>query len=310
MAVLAALFTLPLLFVGGSVTTYRVGLAVPDWPTTFGMNMFLYDFVNASFGVVLEHSHRLYGSAVGLATIGLAVTLFLFDSRRWVKVLGIVALVVVIIQGILGGTRVTLISTLLAAVHGFTAQAFFGLMVAMAVVTGRDWLEGREPIEDRRRLRGRSIAMLALVLAQIAAGAWLRHYGTLESLVAHALIAAAALGLATLVGLVAFRARQELPELAGPARWLVLAAWFQVALGIIALLYILPFGGVPKPVTFYEAVFRTGHQTNAALLLASSVVLALRAARHLGVAAALPDPDHPRPAAGERPSPANLEALA
>ncbi len=62
------MFTWPLIFVGGSVTTYRVGMAVPDWPTTFGMNMFLYDFWNAAWGVFVEHSHRLYGAAVGLAT--------------------------------------------------------------------------------------------------------------------------------------------------------------------------------------------------------------------------------------------------
>ena len=59
------MFTLPLLYVGGSVTTYRVGLAVPDWPQTFGINMFLYDFWNAPFGVRIEHTHRLYGAAVG-----------------------------------------------------------------------------------------------------------------------------------------------------------------------------------------------------------------------------------------------------
>src|SRR5262249_61738278 len=71
-AIFAAVFTLPLLYVGGSVTTYRVGLAVPDWPTTFGENPFLYDFWNAPFGVRIEHLHRLYGAAVGLATIVLA----------------------------------------------------------------------------------------------------------------------------------------------------------------------------------------------------------------------------------------------
>ena len=64
-AIFAAVFTLPLLYVGGSVTTYRVGLAVPDWPTTFDENMFLYNFWEAPFGVRLEHAHRLYGAAVG-----------------------------------------------------------------------------------------------------------------------------------------------------------------------------------------------------------------------------------------------------
>src|SRR3954451_24178722 len=97
MALFAAVFTLPLLFVGGSVTTYRVGMAVPDWPTTFGINMFLYDFWNAPFGVQVEHAHRLYGAAVGLATIGLTAWFLAFESRRWMKQLGIVALVAVIV---------------------------------------------------------------------------------------------------------------------------------------------------------------------------------------------------------------------
>ena len=66
-ALLATAFTWPLLFVGGLVTTYRVGMAVPDWPTTFGINMFLYDFRNVAWGVFVEHGHRLYGAAVGFA---------------------------------------------------------------------------------------------------------------------------------------------------------------------------------------------------------------------------------------------------
>src|SRR5215813_8274344 len=109
-AIFAAVFTLPLLYVGGSVTTYRVGLAVPDWPTTFGINMFLYDFWNAPFGVRVEHTHRLYGAAVGLATIGLCAWLLAFDRRAWMKGLGVLAIVAVIVQGVLGGTRVTQVS--------------------------------------------------------------------------------------------------------------------------------------------------------------------------------------------------------
>src|SRR5689334_4810494 len=92
-AVFAAVFTLPLLFAGGSVTTYRVGMAVPDWPTTFGINMFLYDFWNAPFGVRVEHLHRLYGAAVGAATIVLAGWFLAAERRRSMKVLGVLALV-------------------------------------------------------------------------------------------------------------------------------------------------------------------------------------------------------------------------
>src|SRR5580704_9052009 len=103
-ALFAAVFTLPLLYVGGSVTTYRVGLTVPDWPSTFGINMFLYDFWNAPFGVRMEHTHRLYGAAVGLATLVLAGWFLAFERRGWMKGLGILALMAVIVQGVLGGT--------------------------------------------------------------------------------------------------------------------------------------------------------------------------------------------------------------
>src|SRR5947207_1326298 len=81
-AVCAAVLTWPLIFVGGLVTTYRVGMAVPDWPTTFGMNMFLYRFWEAAWGVFIEHGHRLYGAAVGVATIVLLIC-FLAAQGRW-----------------------------------------------------------------------------------------------------------------------------------------------------------------------------------------------------------------------------------
>ena len=88
-ALLATIFTWPLLFVGGLVTTYKVGMAVPDWPTTFGMNMFLYDMTQASWAVFGEHTHRLYGAAVGLFTILLMLDFWFFDRRKVMKGLGV-----------------------------------------------------------------------------------------------------------------------------------------------------------------------------------------------------------------------------
>jgi cytochrome c oxidase assembly protein subunit 15 len=310
-ALIAAVFTLPLLFVGGSVTTYRVGLAVPDWPSTFGINMFLYDFWNAPFGVQVEHTHRLYGAAVGLATIGLAFWLLVFETRRWVKVLGVVALVAVVVQGVLGGTRVTQVSTFLAAVHGCTGQAYFGLMVALCVVTGRDWRSDRLPVPDVHRFRLRSLVMLALIYLQIVCGAWLRHYGTLPALGAHGLIALAVLLHAVVLSFQIWKYRAEAPRLGPAALWLGLLAILQVVLGISALYYLLPFGGVPRPVAFYEAVIRTGHQTNAALLLASSLTLTLRAFRHLAACGPVGAGELPRhTTSGTRSVPANLEVVA
>jgi len=311
MALFAAAFTLPLLFVGGSVTTYRVGMAVPDWPTTFGINMFLYDFWNAPFGVQVEHTHRLYGAAVGLATIGLMAWFLAFEPRRWMKVLGVVALVTVIIQGVLGGTRVTQVSTFLAAVHGCTGQAFFGLMVALCVLTGRGWLGQAEPVDDTRRLRRSAAVMLALIYGQIVLGAWLRHYGTIDALVSHSIVAAAVWLHALFVFGRVERGRSAVRALVPAARFLAFSATLQVVLGLISFIYLLPFDGLPHPVGFYQAVIRTGHQTNGALLLAAGVVLALRAFRHLRPVAISPvESSLHTNAPGSGSVPADLEVVA
>jgi len=281
MAVCAAAFTLPLLYVGGTVTTYRVGLAVPDWPTTFGENMFLYDFWNAPFGVRVEHMHRVYGAAVGLATIVLCVWLLAFEPRRWLRGLGVLALCAVVLQGILGGTRVTRVSTLLAAIHGISGQAFFGLMVALCVFTSRKWYIERRGADRPGDLRAVSTTILSLVALQIALGSWSRHFGMVSTIAAHSLVAAVILA-ASVIALVRIeRNRQAFMPLAASARMLAALTALQSLLGAIALLGLLPLDGTPRPTTFLQAVVRTSHQTEGALILAASVVLCLRAFRHL-----------------------------
>jgi heme a synthase len=275
-ALLAAVLTLPLLYVGGSVTTYRVGLAVPDWPQTFGINMFLYDFWNAPFGVQLEHTHRLYGAAVGLATVFLALWFAVFERRRWMKVLGVIALVAVIVQGILGGTRVTEMSTLLAAIHGAVGQAFFSLIVALCVFTGRKWQHRPAPALDSDHLRRRAVVVLFLVAAQIAFGSWLRHYGTWAGVATHGIFALAIWGHALLLLVRVERRRRDLASLVASARALLVFSTVQMLLGVGAFASLLPFDGTPRAVSFYQAVVRTGHQTNGALILAAAVVVTLR----------------------------------
>lgn len=296
MAVIAAAFTLPLLFVGGSVTTYGVGMAVPDWPTTFGANMFLYNFWNAPFGVQVEHTHRLYGAAVGLATLILVVMFQAREPRRWARLLGGAALLTVIVQGILGGTRVTRISTPLAAIHGGLAQAFFAMMVALAVMTGRDWLSSARRTADGRRVRLLASITLAVVYGQIALGAWVRHFSGLNMALLHGAVAFLVLGLA--VGLLVQVRRNDPPKPSvAAAAWVVLVlSVLQIALGLGAFYALLPFGGAPRAVGFYQAVTRTTHQTNGAVLLAATLALTLRAFRHLGPSASAepsPSPSGP-----------------
>ena len=273
---LATVFTWPLLFVGGLVTTYRVGMAVPDWPTTFGINMFLFDMRHVAWGVFVEHGHRLYGAAVGVCTIVLMLDFLVFDRRKSVKALGVLALVAVIAQGVLGGLRVNRVSTTLAMVHGCTGQAFFAFMAILATITARSWFVEREPVGNDSRIKMIAGGLLAVTYLQIVLGAWLRHFSTFGALIVHAGFAIVVVGLSAAVIWTVRRHRAEWPGLIGPTRMIGLTLMLQLVLGIAAWWLLRPFDGMPRSVGSIQALIRTGHQANAALLLASSVVLVVR----------------------------------
>ena len=180
MARLTAGATFLLIVIGGIVTSTESGLAVPDWPTTFGYNMFLYPLSEMVGGILYEHSHRLMGSLVGLLTVGLFVVLLVRDSRKWLKWLGLAALVAVIVQGVLGGLRVTQINRNFAIVHACLAQAFFALLCGIAWFTSRDWQQdtGEPRIEAAQKLRRLSLITTCLIYMQLIFGAILRHTGS------------------------------------------------------------------------------------------------------------------------------------
>src|SRR4051794_19170153 len=147
-ALLTAAATFPLIFMGGLVTSHGAGMSVPDWPNSFGYNMFLLPpsrwLTTEAGGVFYEHSHRLMGSVVGMLSIALAVWAWRVEPRRWVRWLAASVLGAVIFQGALGGLRVVLVNLDLAVVHGCVAQAFFCLATLMAVVTSRWWFDARQ----------------------------------------------------------------------------------------------------------------------------------------------------------------------
>ncbi len=278
-ALFAAAVTLPLLMTGAQVTTNRFGMAVPDWPTTFGINMFLYNMAEASYAVFVEHRHRLFGSSLGIATIILAAWFVLADRRRWMKLLGVGALLAVIGQGSLGGIRVLRNSTTFAAIHGCTGQLVFALLVALCVLTSRDWLQPDAEADDPGSLRRRSAVNLGLIYGQIVIGATLRHFGA--NLLFHAVLAVAVLAHAVALWIRVERSAASVPWLVKPARWMAMAVAVQVLLGIAAWWLLRPFDGIPRLVTTPQSLARTGHVVNGALFLASAVVLTLRAFRHL-----------------------------
>src|SRR5580704_7231466 len=122
-AVLTAIVTFFLLGLGGLVTSHEAGMSVPDWPTSYGYTMFTLPFKFWKGGVFFEHTHRLLASTAGLLTTVLAVWLWVADSRKWMKWLGVAAFLLVVVQGILGGLRVDLKMNDLGIIHGIVGQS-------------------------------------------------------------------------------------------------------------------------------------------------------------------------------------------
>jgi len=175
---LTCVATLLLICSGGMVTSKGVGLAVPDWPTTFGYNMFLFPISKWIGGVFFEHTHRLIASAVGFLTIILAIWLWLSDDRRWVCNLGLIAVAGVILQGVLGGLRVTMLKDEIGIFHACLAQAFLGLLVLVALITTKFWDNLSDVFAAPKKfapIKRLAIAITAAIYVQLALGATMRH---------------------------------------------------------------------------------------------------------------------------------------
>ncbi|MEP6698256.1 MAG: COX15/CtaA family protein [Verrucomicrobiota bacterium] len=173
-ALFTSIATLFLICSGGMVTSKGVGLAVPDWPTTFGYNMFLFPFSKWIGGIFFEHIHRLVASTVGFLTIILAVWLWRGESRRWLRNLGVAALAAVILQGILGGLRVTLLKDEIGIFHACLAQFFLGILVLITLATSRSW-NADVPLAAAPNLTRIAIVTTIIIYAQLALGATMRH---------------------------------------------------------------------------------------------------------------------------------------
>src|SRR5882724_6411187 len=177
-ALLTALATLVLVCFGGLVTSHEAGMAVPDWPNTFGHNLFFFPVSQWVGGIFYEHTHRLVASGVGLLTTILAVWLWLKESRRWLRWLGIVAFLAVVLQGVLGGLRVVLIKDELGIVHATLGQLFFALTCSIALFTSRWWQKApssQTPVADARVLHRLFLVTTLLIVGQLMLGATMRH---------------------------------------------------------------------------------------------------------------------------------------
>ena len=190
-AVLTAFATFLLIGLGGLVTSHEAGMSVPDWPTSYGYNMFALPIKFWKGGAFFEHTHRLLASAVGLLTTILAIWLWVKDSRQWMRWLGVAAFFGVIFQGVLGGLRVDLVNAQLGIFHGILAQAFFVLMCAIALFTSGFWqnlqtgrvgsplpADGAHGVTRPtipRGLRSHVLFVTILIFVQLLVGATMRH---------------------------------------------------------------------------------------------------------------------------------------
>ncbi|MEL6498650.1 MAG: COX15/CtaA family protein [Planctomycetota bacterium] len=289
-ACIAIASLIPLIVVGGAVTSAGAGMSVPDWPGTYGSNMFLYPIgLMADPYIFLEHTHRLFGTLVGLTTLTLMVATLVSRTSRFSKILACCVFVGVCIQGILGGIRVTGINEAYGAVHGVLAQLIFASMVILAASMTNAWRSRvslpTETLKAATAMRRVAVATSACLLLQLTLASLYRHTGSQHALWAHI---AFAIVVAVLVGVLGFTLqRAEDFSDAGRGmrrvgRILIVAVIFQFLIGFAA--WGVAGEGGPDRVVPTEAIgtvagpaidrtiIATIHQANGAFILSMTAL--------------------------------------
>jgi heme a synthase len=301
--------TFPLVWWGGFVTATGSGMAFKDWLTSDGVFMPLYPWLSSTGDKFIEHGHRLLGMLAGMLTIALVASLYLGESRRWVRRYGVALLVGVIAQGVLGGMRVVLDERVLALIHGCTGPLFFAAAAGMIPVTSRQWLAEAIPAE-RTSLGAREskatskllrLAILTTGLAylQLCVGAVVRHSPLMLTdgaprifqiaVYFHLLLAAAVTFHVLLLAHKCFWGRM----CRTPALSLALLIALQLLLGVStwmmkygfpqwAARFVGETGHYNRAEGAARAVIVTAHGAVGSLIVALAVVVALRVGRQLG----------------------------
>src|SRR5688572_22946012 len=171
-----------LVTLGAFTTSIGAGMAFPDWPLSNGSinpEGWLQDI-----SMFAEHSHRLTGMLMGFITIGLAIWLWRTETRSWLRQLGYWALGIVLLQGIIGGQRVTLnaidvpwfhmsLGEMLRIPHGILAQVYVCVLIAIAAATSKGWIECTLPVGHSVRLVG--VICTVLMFVQLVIATTMRH---------------------------------------------------------------------------------------------------------------------------------------
>jgi len=295
LALVTVFATLPLLFLGAEVTTKQVGMADPVWPTA-PWYLFGITWVDQGIGFLIEHGHRLAGYTVGVCAILLVLALWRWEERCWVRRLGGVALLGIIVQGLLGGFRVrfnALVGPDLALVHGCFGQIVFATLVSLAIVTSRRWQKAEstvgvsDGIADGA-LRRWTLIVVGLIVCQLILGAILRHKGSAIGQRGHLLLAFAVTFAIAWLARLAWSRPDGDRNLTVAVTALVVLLGLQLMLGIEAWMvrFMTTAAFEPNHWLFNRDLVRSLHVLVGSCLLANAVVAALEAHRGLAPAVA------------------------
>jgi cytochrome c oxidase assembly protein subunit 15 len=256
---------------------------VPDWPTSFGS---LYKIPKLVGGVKFEHTHRMIAQGAGLLTIILAVWTWRVEKRRWMRILGWGALATVIAQGVLGGLTVLFfLPPLISSAHAALAQTFFCLAVAIAVFTGQKWVEEQTRSEfDTRRPSLFTLTLLSIFVlyVQLILGAMFRHHGmSWWPHVTHAAVVSFVLAWTAIRALTVYA---DVEAIRRPAVLMLSLVIAQLCLGFLAFLTRIAWGHDAVQPELPMVISTVAHVAVGALLLATTVVLAIQVWRHAPVA--------------------------
>jgi cytochrome c oxidase assembly protein subunit 15 len=243
-------------------------------------------------GVQYEHSHRMVAELVGLLTIILAVWIWQVDKRRWLRLLGLAALATVIAQGVLGGlTVIFFLPPAISSAHAALAQTFFCIAVAIVLFTGRRWVEEQPRAElDQRRPALFTLTLLSIFVlyVQLILGAMFRHHGL--SWWPHVINSGV---VAIVLSWTAIRAISVYPKVDAvrrPAVAMLGLMVTQLCLGFLAFVTRVMWGRDAAQPELPMVSATVIHVAVGALLLATTVVLAIQVWRHVPVAFEEPVP--------------------
>ena len=298
LALFLAAWTFLLIIAGALVTSNDAGLSVPDWPTSFGS---LYKIPKLVGGVKFEHTHRMIAQVAGVLTIILAIWTWRAEKRRWLRNLGFAALATVVAQGILGGITVLFyLPPAVSSAHAALAQTFFCIAVAVAIFTGRKWVEEQPRVElDQRRPSLFTLTLLSIFVlyVQLILGAMFRHHGlSWWPHVAHAVVVSFVLSWTAVRALSVY---SHIEAVRKPAILMLSLVIAQLCLGFTAFLTRVAWGKEAVQPELPMVISTVAHVAVGALLLATTVILAIQVWRHVPVAfeEAVPQVQHDASAA-------------